>query len=67
MDAQRARATLAASLVNSWDRGAADVEDKLETCMRASAWHADMPNHDITTFVARWIGTLSPTAIRTWS
>jgi hypothetical protein len=54
MDAERARATLAASLVNSWERGAADIEDKLETCLRESAWRPDMPNHDITTFVARW-------------
>jgi len=54
MDAERARATLAASLGNSWDRGAADVDDKLATCLRESAWHPDVPNHHVSAFVARW-------------
>jgi hypothetical protein len=54
MDAERARATLAASLVNSWHRGAADVEDKRERRLRGSGWHPDVPNHDISAFIARW-------------
>jgi hypothetical protein len=54
MDAERARATLAASLVNSWDSGAAHVEDNLATYLRESAWHPGTPSHDLGAFVTKW-------------